>query len=71
LHWIFEAKKRFGLSVLNYMITSTHVHMIVETPKANLSEFMRHLNISYTAAYNQQWQIRVRLACMNMLFFGA
>jgi hypothetical protein len=25
LHWLFEAKKRFGLSVLNYMITSNHV----------------------------------------------
>jgi putative transposase len=28
LHWIFEAKKRFGLSVLNYMITSNHVHLL-------------------------------------------
>ena len=29
LHWLFEAKKRFGLSVLNYMVTSNHVHLLV------------------------------------------
>ncbi|MBI2988973.1 MAG: hypothetical protein HYY45_19600 [Deltaproteobacteria bacterium] len=31
-----------------------HVHLIVETPKANLSEFMRHFNIAYTGAYNRR-----------------
>ncbi|MGH7848128.1 MAG: transposase [Candidatus Binatia bacterium] len=30
LHWVFEAKKRFGLSVLNYMVTSNHVHLLVK-----------------------------------------
>ena len=25
LQWLFEAKKRFGLSVLNYMATSNHI----------------------------------------------
>ncbi|MCK7504600.1 MAG: transposase [Desulfobacterales bacterium] len=29
LQWFFEAKKRFGLSVLNYMVTSNHVHLLV------------------------------------------
>ncbi len=27
--WLFEARKRFGLSVLNYMVTSNHVHLLV------------------------------------------
>ncbi len=30
LRWLFEAKKRFGLSVLNYMVTSNHVHLLVK-----------------------------------------
>ena len=30
LHWIFEAKKRSGLSVLNYMVTSIHIHLLVK-----------------------------------------
>lgn len=29
LQWLFEAKKRYGLSVLNYMVTSNHVHLLV------------------------------------------
>lgn len=29
LYWLFEAKKRFGLSVLNYMVTSNHIHLLV------------------------------------------
>jgi len=27
--WLFEAKKRFGLCVLNYVVTSNHVHLLV------------------------------------------
>jgi putative transposase len=28
-HWLFEARKRFGLCVLNYIVTSNHVHLLV------------------------------------------
>ncbi len=27
--WLFEAEKRYGLSVLNYAITSNHIHLLV------------------------------------------
>ncbi|MFZ0447780.1 MAG: hypothetical protein WAL98_00940 [Desulfatiglandaceae bacterium] len=30
LQWLFEAKKRFGLRVLNYMVTSNHIHLLVK-----------------------------------------
>ena len=29
MHWLFEAKKRYGLVVLNFMITSNHIHLLV------------------------------------------
>ena len=29
LHWVFEAKKRYGLQILNYIVTSNHVHLLV------------------------------------------
>ncbi len=29
LEWLFEAKKRYGIRVLNYMVTSNHVHLLV------------------------------------------
>jgi REP element-mobilizing transposase RayT len=28
-YWLFEAKKRFGLRVLNYTVTSNHIHLLV------------------------------------------
>ncbi len=30
MRWLFEAKKRYGLCVLNYMVTSNHIHLLVE-----------------------------------------
>ena len=29
LQWLWEAKKRYGLVILNYMVTSNHVHLLV------------------------------------------
>ncbi len=33
-----------------------HFHLLVCTPKGNLSEFMRHFNISYTGAFNRKYK---------------
>jgi len=32
--WLFEAKKRYGLSILNYMVTSNHIHLLVSGDSA-------------------------------------
>jgi putative transposase len=37
-----------------YVLMGNHFHMIVETPRANLSEFMRHFNITYTGDFNRR-----------------
>jgi putative transposase len=29
LQWLYQAKKRYKLTILNYMITSNHVHLLV------------------------------------------
>lgn len=29
IHWLFEAKKRFGLCILNFVVTSNHIHLLV------------------------------------------
>jgi REP element-mobilizing transposase RayT len=44
----------YEIRVHAYVLMSNHFHLIVETPKGNLSEFMRHFNISYTAAFNRR-----------------
>jgi hypothetical protein len=36
LRWVFEAKKRFGLSVLSYIVTSNHVHLLVKDTGSNV-----------------------------------
>src|SRR6266498_3450568 len=36
LQWLFEAKKRFGLSVLDYMVTSNHIYLVVKDTGANI-----------------------------------
>lgn len=33
LQWLFEAKKRFGTSILNYSVTSNHVHLVIKDNK--------------------------------------
>ena len=30
LHWLFQAKKRYGLIILNYCVTSNHIHLPVQ-----------------------------------------
>lgn len=29
LQWLYQAKKRYGLKILNYMVTSNHIHLLV------------------------------------------
>jgi putative transposase len=40
LHWVFEARKRLGLSVLNYTVTSNHIHLLVNDtgPNGNVTQ---------------------------------
>jgi putative transposase len=35
LWWLFEARKRYGLCVLNYAITSNHIHLLVRDKSQN------------------------------------
>ena len=28
LQWLYEAKKRYGLVILNYAVTSNHIHLL-------------------------------------------
>jgi putative transposase len=35
MSWLFEAKKRFGLCVLDYVVTSNHIHLLVHDQGRN------------------------------------
>jgi REP element-mobilizing transposase RayT len=29
LQWLYQVKKRYGLTILNYIVTSNHIHLLV------------------------------------------
>jgi REP element-mobilizing transposase RayT len=55
VHWLFEAKKRFGLRILNYTFTSNHIHLLVYDGKVNIIAKSIQLIAGRTAReYNQR-----------------
>ena len=44
----------YNVSLLAYVCMFNHFHLLLTTPDGNLSEFMRHFNISYTSAFNRR-----------------
>ena len=48
-----EAAGLWAVRVSAYCLMGNHYHILVETPQANLSRFMRHLNGIYTQRYNR------------------
>ena len=55
MHWVFEAKKRFGLSVLNYRVTSNHIHFLVkDTGPKVIGQSMQLIAGRTAQEYNQR-----------------
>ena len=55
LHWLFEAKKRYGLQIFNYTITSNHIHLLVLDSDENVIPKSLQLVAGKTAQeYNQR-----------------
>lgn len=54
LHWLYEAKKRFGISVLNYIATRNHVHLLLKDNSNDftISEFMQLMQSRTAQEYN-------------------
>lgn len=54
-YWLYQAKRRYRLSVLNYVATSNHVHLLIQgNGSATLRECMSFIN-ARTAADFQRW----------------
>jgi REP element-mobilizing transposase RayT len=56
MYWLFEAKKRFGLTILGYMITSNHIHLLVndDGPSDVISKSMQLIAGRIGQEYNQR-----------------
>ena len=44
----------YSVLLHGYVLLTNHFHFIVEVPRGNLSQFMRHLNVSYTGYFNRR-----------------
>ncbi|WP_024326320.1 transposase [Thioalkalivibrio sp. AKL19] len=53
--WLFEARKRYGLCVLNYIATSNHIHLLVlDTGRNEIPAAMRLVAGRTAQAYNRR-----------------
>lgn len=54
-HWLFEAKKRFGCRIFNYIVTSNHIHLLIESKKPDdISSTMQMVSGRTAQAYNKR-----------------
>lgn len=47
-----ESLKTYQVVLIGYIMMNNHFHLLIQTRKANCSEFMRHFNICYTGWFN-------------------
>jgi len=51
-----RTKERYGFLLHAYALMDNHYHLLMETPKANLSQIMQNINTSYTVYVNRKYQ---------------
>ena len=49
-----ETSEMLNIRIASYCLVPNHCHMLVQTPEANISRSMRHLNGVYTQRYNRR-----------------
>ena len=53
--WLFEAKKRYGLCILNYIVTSNHIHLLVQdNGKNEISQSLQLIAGRVAQEYNKR-----------------
>ena len=54
-HWLFEARRRYGLCVLNFIVTSNHIHLLVrDRGLGEIAASMRLVAARTAQEYNQR-----------------
>lgn len=54
LQLLNQSLNLYTVKLHSYVLMNNHFHLLVETPLANLSEFMRHFNIAYIGYFNRR-----------------
>jgi len=54
-HWLFEARKRYCLSILNFIVTSNHIHLLVrDTGDSCIARSMQLISGRVAQEYNNR-----------------
>lgn len=51
-----RTKEKYGYLLHAYALMDNHYHLLIETPKANISQIMQNINTSYTVYINKKYQ---------------
>jgi len=49
-----ESSDQWAVNIAAYCLMSNHYHLLIQTPHANLSRFMRHVDGVYTQRFNRR-----------------
>ena len=53
---LIDSSNIYAIKIYSYLLMSNHFHLLIDTPLGNLSEFMRHFNITYTSHFNRRYK---------------
>jgi putative transposase len=51
-----DSLKTYNVVLYSYVLMPNHFHFLLETPLANINEFIRQFNITYTYYYNKNYK---------------
>jgi putative transposase len=54
LDGLADSCETYSIKLIAYVLMLNHFHLIVQTPQANLSEFMRRFLVTYTVRFNRR-----------------
>lgn len=52
LSYLESAHERYGAIIHIYCLMTNHYHLVLETPRSNLSQILHHINGAYTTYFN-------------------
>jgi putative transposase len=56
IHWLYQARKRFKVTILNYIVTCNHIHLLVKdnSGASDIPKFMQLLESRTAQEYNNR-----------------
>ena len=55
-----ESLQRYDVRLYLFSLMTNHIHLVLETPRANLSQFMQRLQTAYTVWFNRKRDKRIQ-----------